>query len=353
MQCSRRRAVRRAFLRCLLVVLSVSACITGDAFAQTDAYERWENGISEAWWFSDTAAKDEIAAMQARWASIAEEMRGGAADAWAGDYFVGGETHGSYLRLSTRGGFVLLKVNKCAAQVEDFSYGKVSISPARVQLIPERAMRPHDPNAHAHGRQHTDLDFVPVTFRGDRLLVGESEMTDFGDYVAGLGKFNEHAFIYYVLSTSFFYQMREGETEPSATEAPPASAVPVMPPGYERFLKQPIEGQIVSVGKRSVRRDYSYKSPAGVGEWHASASVTHVNVNVGTMHGAKRGLQLRVLDSDEVVRLTRVGKTSSAGIVIRSLDENRRETYYDHDAQQEKVYPPVAPGWKLSTSPFD
>lgn len=350
MQCSWGYMARRVCLRQLLIAVLINACAVAAA-AQTDPYTRWENGISEAWWFAETMPREEVAAMQTRWTLIAAENEAAPSDSWAGDYFVGGETHGSYLRLSSRGGYVLLKVNKCAAQVEDFSYGKASLSPARVQLTPERPMRPHDPNAHAHGSRHMDHNFVPVTFRGERLLVGENEMSNFGDYVAGLGKFNEHVFIYYVFSTSFFSRMGK-QGEQAATEAETA-ATPVLPPGYEHFLKQPITGRILSVGARAVRRNYTYESPSGSSEWHEIASVTSVTVNVGTAHGAKKGLQLNVLNTDEVVRLTRVGKTSSAGIIIRSLDDNRRETYYDNETEQERVYPPVAAGWELTTSPFN
>ncbi|HEY1403800.1 MAG TPA: hypothetical protein VGB05_06720, partial [Pyrinomonadaceae bacterium] len=150
-------------------------------------------------------------------------------------------------------------------------------------------------------------------------------------------------------SSSFFYRIREDEQLPEATNAPPT---PGVPPGYEHFLKRPITGRIVSVGKRTVQREYGYESPGGQGEWHAVASVTRVKVNIGAAQGAKTGLQLNVLNSDEVVKLTRVAKTSSEGIIIRSLDEKRRETYYDNDAERELVYPPVAAGWELTTSPF-
>lgn len=348
MRHTRNPPTRRALLRRLMILLCACACLAATAGAQTEPYERWENGISEAWWFSETASKEEIKSMQSRWQLMAEENRD-AASAWAGDYFVGGETHGSYLRLAPRGGFVLLKVNKCAAQVEDFSYGKASISATQIQLIPERMLRPHDPNAHSHGSQHADQDFVPVTFRGDRLLIAKREMPDFGDYIAGLGRFNEHSFIYAFDFSPFFFRMREGER---AADAADTADAPVVPPGYERFLKRPITGRIVSVGGRTVRSGYEYKFPSGGSEWYDLASVTRVTVNVGTTHGAEAGLQLKVVDSDETVKLTRVGKTSSTGIIIRSLDESRRETYYDHDAGREVVYPPVAAGRELTTTPF-
>ncbi len=339
----------RRVMRRLMMLMCVYTCSVAAAGAQTDPYERWENGISEAWWFSETASRDEVAAVKTRWQLLGEEMSGATAGAWAGDYSVGGDTHGSYLRLAPRGGFVLMKINKCAAHVEDFSYGKASVTATRIQLIPERPFRPPDPKEHAHGRQHADHDFVPVTFRGDRLLIAESEMPDFGDYLAGLGKFNEHAFIYGADFSPFFHQMREGERATGAADTPVAV---VVPPGYERFLKRPITGRIVSVGERRVRSDYEYDFPSGGSEWYDVAAVTRVMVNVGTTHGAKVGLQLKVVDSDETVKLTRVGKTSSTGIIIRVLDENRRETYYDHDAEREQTYPPVAAGWELTTTPF-
>lgn len=318
---------------------------------QDDQYTRWQNGVSEAWYFNtERHAKADIDAMQARWKTLGEELdaaRGG----WAGDYFVGGETHGSYLRWSPRGGFVLLKVNKCAAEVENFSYGTAEATTTLVRLNVERAMLPAGQYEHAHAPAAERL--LPVTLHGARLLVSEDAMPDFGDYVAGLGEFNRHHFVHYVFSYAFFQKMSDGEPDDAASEAKPDDTAVIVPPGYEHFLKRPLEGEITSVGRRAVRRDYEYKNAEGeVVLYSALASITPVSVNVGTEHGAKPEMILRSRDTGEEVRLTRVGKHSSSGVLVRSLDEQRKETYYDHDAERQRVYPRVAVGWRLTTSPF-
>jgi hypothetical protein len=312
--------------------------------AQDGELRRWENGVSEAWWISEElASNDEAAAVQAKWKLIKEENKRAAISEWAGDYFIGSETHGSYFRWSAQNGFVLVHVNKCAAQVMGFSYGQVSASPAFVRLIPERTFRQE--TSHQHGGQQTENNFIPVKFRGDRLLVPESEMADFGDYTVGLGKFNESAFIYYFFTSHFFYK-EGGEEIKEATD------VAIVPAGYERFLKQPIKGKITGVGKRIVRRDYTYESPTGQTETYTFASITPIVVDIGASDGAKRGLILKAVNTSEEVKITNVGETSSTAILIRSLDERGRETYFDHDSEREKVYPRIAVGWKLTTSPF-
>jgi hypothetical protein len=57
-------------------------------------------------------------------------------------------------------------------------------------------------------------------------------------------------------------------------------------------------------------------------------------------------LRVKVPDEGERVRLTRVGKTLSTGILIRDIGE----TYFDSEKQIPHSKPEV--GWKLTTTPF-
>ncbi len=349
------RARPFASLVCFLLLSSVHLAPTlGARPSQDEPYIRWENGVSEAWGFNtERHARAEIEAMQARWKLLGDEIAASAGERWAGDYFIGSETHGSYLRWSPRGGFVLLKVNKCAAEVENFSYGTVDATPTLIKLTTERAMLPEGHHEHSHAPAAERL--LPVTLRGARLLVEADAMREFGDYVAGLGRVHHPQFLHYDVSYAFFHKLDDGDLDAAApaSEARSRDADIIVPPGYEHFLKQPLEGEITAVGRRVVRRDYEYKNADGTGtSYNGLASITPVTVSVGSTHGAKPEMILRSRETGEEVRLTRAGKFSSSGVLVRSLDERGKETFYDHDAEGMRVYPRVAVGWKLTTSPF-
>jgi hypothetical protein len=331
----------------LMLLLSLLLCISVGAQtppAFLDEHGRWENGVSERWWFPDSIPQEEIRKLIAQWDKIARENLSSQGNEWAGDYFIGDETHGEYLRWSPESGFVIVKVNKCAAQVEGFSYGKVASLPPVNRFIPDKVIS--SGHGHGHGQlSQTTINFVPVRFRNERLLIPETEMSEFGDYVAGRGTFNESHFIYYFASAPFFYHL--GKTEAVAT-----NGAPIVPPGYEKFLKKPIEAVIVKVNKRTVRPQFSYESPSGrTGvTYYEPVSITSVTVNVGKAAGVKPGMILRMTNTGEDMRIIRTGLSASTGIIIRSLDKSGRETFYADEV--ERVYPRVKAGWNLTTSPF-
>src|SRR5689334_621776 len=86
-----------------------------EARAQLDEDGRWVNGVTESWWLGDGIAETDAAAAAARWKEIGDELARDGAEGSAGDYFVGGETAGTYMRWSPRAGFVIAAVNKCEA----------------------------------------------------------------------------------------------------------------------------------------------------------------------------------------------------------------------------------------------
>lgn len=333
--------------RFLLSLLTSFAFMTACAVitpAQFREDGRWENGVSEPWWFADSMPKEEIKKVIAQWENIAKENQSSPGNEWAGDYFIGNETHGEYLRWSPESGFVIMRVNKCAAQVEGFSYGKVTSLPPINQFIPDGVVSSGHTHGHGKSAQST-INFVPVRFRNARLLIPETEMPSFGDYVAGLGTFNESQFIYYFESAAFFYQL--GKEAVSTT-----NGVAVVPPGYEKFLKKPIEAVIVKVNKRTVRPQFSYESPSGrtAVTYYEPVSVTSVTINAGTADGVKRGMILKAIKTGEELRITRTSLSVSSGIIIRSVDKSGRDIFYDNET--ERVHPGVKAGWNLTTSPF-
>jgi len=317
----------------------------------TDERGRWQNGVTEAWWHDPEQFSEEaMAAARARWRQIGEENLAARSHAWAGDYFVGGDTHGTYMRWSPRAGFVIVSVNKCAATVMGVAHGDVAPAPTFVEFRPVFRRRfSHGAHGGTHGGDAAleAMKYLPVRWRGERLMIDEKDIGGFADYVAGLGDYN--GLLAFPLDVNHFMHSL-GPDEPRAAPRP------LVPPGYEQFLKRPVEAVITSVGRRELATDYSCEFSSDIMSFrdhHESASLTFVTVSAGSEHGLKPGVFLRVSNPDkgENVRLTQVGKLSSTGVIVRDIDERGRETFYDHDAERESVYPKVRAGWKLTTAP--
>jgi hypothetical protein len=348
------RFKRGTWCAVVVVVTAMLACAP-EASAQLDQWGFWENGVTEHWWLSseDFKAEDATTAV-ARWEQI-----GAAKDAraWAGDYFRGGETHGTYLRWSPSAGFVIAHVDKCAARVMGLVYGRVEATPELVQFFPELDKQSAGAHGghHGGGTQHAAapravLRFVPVEWRGARLLIAEGEMGDFGDYVAGLGEYNGYDAFFILEYNPFFSRSVEGAEEKKEEDG--GGAPPVVPPGYERFIKKPIEARITSVGRRDLKTDYTIEGEH-TSQTFTRASVTHVTINAGTEQGVKERIVFRVARPAEgdTVFILRAGPRTSTAIVVRDVDERGAETFYDSEI--EKRHSKVARGWRLTTSLYD
>ncbi len=350
------KPVARQALACLfaLLFIAVSAQV---AQVQFDQYDRWENGVTEPWSVGDFT-KEEISVVQSLWKAIEAENQKQSMHEWAGDYFVGSDTHGTYLRWSPQVGFVIANVDKCQARLMGLTYGKVTASPTLIRFFPAFHKTASMSHGHSQKPALAEVRFVPVKWRNQYHFIAEDELADFGDYVAGLGKYNDWAGLYIEI-TEFFTGLESGQANANALvldsngDGKLSADSPRMPPGYEHYLKKPIRARITAVGNRRLKRDYTFEGLSR-SVTHTFASVTYVRVNAGTAHGVKSGLMLRVVDSKagDEVRIIRAGKLSSTGVVVRDINENSRETFYDSESERQMPYPQVAAGWELTTNPF-
>lgn len=352
--------LKRRTWRGVVVVAAVLVCALAgapgararqlsEARAQLDADGRWVNGVTESWWMDEGITSADAGVAAARWKEIGDD--GARAAGWAGDYFRGGETHGTYMRWSPRGGFVIARVDKCRAAVMGLVSGRVEATPTLVQFFPELDKQSAGGHGHHGATQHAAkprdvLRFVPVEWRGRRLLIAEEEMEDFGDYVAGLGRHNEYSGLFFLEYDIFFRRSGEGAGD--------GGAPPVVPPDYRRFIKKPIEARVTSVGRRVLKRDYTIEGKH-TSQAFARASVTPVTINAGTEHGVKEGMVFRVArpaEGDTVIVL-RAGRRTSTAAVVRDAGERGAETFYDNEQSRERRHSRVARGWRLTTSLYD
>jgi hypothetical protein len=344
----------RLLLRALVVLLCLSACAPL-SLAQTGVPDRWENGITESWWFDEQkTSKEDVAAARSLWRAI-EAENSETPNEWAGDYFIGNDTHGSYMRWSRQNGFVLAHVDKCQAMLMGISYGKVNSTPTLIRFLSNQpAGQASHPHAH---RQKMTMNFVPVVWRGVHRLIPANEMSDFGDYVAGLGKYNEwlRDGFFYIEAVEFFSKHEAiARTDSSISKTEEQDVVediqPIVPPGYERYLKKPIEARITSVGagNRKVSRE---------NEWWDDF-VIPVTINAGSAEGLKPKMVLRLIGAKgfggfgEAVEVKHVGLHSSKGIIIRTIRKSPCVKFAETDDCQDTEYEAVSVGWQVSTSPF-
>lgn len=318
------RVQRTTWIVCSIVVLAMTAMAQSTYRFEVDG--RWTNGVSEPWMFEETHPRDEVMAMQRRWADLESNLRTSSDHRWAGDFFEGSDTHGDYLRWSSKGGFVWLKVDKCRATVMSFSYGKVLASPASIQLIPEKTI---SGNKHHKHTNFSSVKFLPVSWSKDLLLVPQRDIASFGDYVAGLGRYNE--WINFFEGIEFFSRTVEDDF--------PVSKEPIVPSGYERFIKSPLEATIVSVGKTHTRRS---ENP-----WWDD-QITPVTIKLNRI-GARPNLKFRMEDSDEIIALSSVTGRTAIGRIVRSVRKQPCVKYSDDDDCSEPEYSQIRIGTKAST----
>lgn len=342
-----------ALLACALACATAArAQALPEARAQLDEDRRWVNGVTESWWLADGFTDADASAAAARWKAIGDELAGAKGAAWTGDYFRGGETHGTYLRWSPRAGFVIAHVNKCAATVMGLVHGRVEATPGLVRFFPELDKHAagghggHDA-ARSHAGPRDVLNFVPVEWRGGRVLVAEEEMADFGDYVAGLGRYNQWVSFIFLDYSPFFFHMGKDEAGGSPS--------PAVPPAYRRFLKKPVEARVTSVGRRILRRDYHVKGE-NTSMSFERASLTYVTIDAGSERGVKPGMILRVVrdgEEEDSLLVVRAGRRASTAALVREVDERGAETFYSHAESREKRRSKVTAGWRLTTSIHD
>jgi len=335
-----------ARIACLILTAVVGGgSLSIDAQGQTssadlDSDGRWVNAISEPWWFSESLPQDGIAAVQRQWTAIGNENRVSGNSLWSGDYFVGGETHGSYLRWSRQNGFVLFHVDKCAARVMGFSYGKVISSPTLIELLAERTA------SESPKHQHSTLRFLPVIWRNDKYLVPENAIEAFANYVAGLGEYNDPIFTLIEFAPFFSRSDRESAEVGLVVggKTPSGFVEPIVPPGYERFIKRPVDAKIIAKGKSYIRHNAR-------NEWWDDL-VVPVTINAGSAQGLKTNMSLRVLGREGfVVKTTKVRLHSASGVIEQPVRKRPCVKIDPTDDCKDPEYQPVKRGSKVTTNP--
>jgi hypothetical protein len=267
------------------------------------------------------------------WESIGEDLKT-ERNELAGTYVKSGYSAGYFFRWSVNKGYVLIPYFD-QSLITDFSFGKVTfVDSSEVVFTPERELR----GGRSMGtmpRKWTALGryFVPVEM-----------LKDFGDYMAGLGEYNE-------------FNGRCCEFAPNflahKIDKPEAESEYPVPPKYARFIRQPIKAAVTFVGKKKTVKDWGFQGQL-YGEWMERAVLIPVRISAGRTHGVKPNMLFRLVgepDFYQYLQIMKVQRQTATGYVVRDISSGGTETYQDFETEQKKPLPPIKVGMQVTTSP--
>lgn len=251
--------------------------------------------------FSENAENE----AQRRLKAIEEEIAEPGTPAWAGAYYQGdGLGVGIFLTLAPKAGFVF-EWHGCVG-VYDRNFGPVTLHDHEIRL------EPTFPNERM-GFQGIVEQLIPVTWGERNYLIPSNDVIGFCNEV-NLGA--EPRADKYGL-----YLLRRGDEE-KYVQGPPA-----LPQKYlEYLLREPIEGEIVEVGKSASRRN--------VCDWDVTD--VEVTLNVGSKAGLRKGMQLVVVKPDDLVQW----------VIVSAVAQDQCHGIMTQVVESESA-PQV--GWRLST----
>ena len=270
----------------------------------------------------------EVRVLLERWDRIGSEAQA-VTTGFAGTYLKSGY-RGWLLRWAPGVGFVYVYHYE-GLSIIDFSYGKVEVTPSEIRFIPERDMR----ESFRGTELRTPTTWVAAQAAQSKFMIPKDEVKSFGQYIAGLHDYNDFNGPCCEFDPFF--------VAPVSTEARSVSTI-VVPNGYQRFMRRPITGRIVSVGKPRMVKSYGLKGKL-YSHSFAESSLTTIAIDVGRIHGLRKNMLLRLVGDQfslpgQYIRVTSVGKRTASAVLIRPVDN------------QQTSFPPIRPGMRVTTSPI-
>ena len=282
----------------------------------------------------------EVRGLLDRWERIGSELQRNS-NSFAGTYRKDGY-RGWILRWAPGAGFVYFYHSEGLSLI-DFSYGDVEVTPNEIRFIPEREMRV----TFRETTLRTPLVWVPAQTQQLRYMIPKNEIKDFGQYVAGLSDYNDFNGPCCEFDPFF--------AEPVSTvDLARSNSVIYIPDEYQQFIKRPITGYVNFVGKRRIVKHYGLAGKfyeASLGE----CSLRPIAINVGSFHGIRKNMLLRVMGDQfdlpgQFIKVTSVHRRTAVALLIRAVDDSRNETYLQSDKRIS--FPLIRPGMRVTTSPI-
>jgi hypothetical protein len=279
-------------------------------------------------------SKDDLTEAQNRLEKINAELEKDQSE-WFGRYspVTDAEVSHEELILSRQNGFLQFYVYTCMPELRYLNFGEIVDEPGAVWLKSASSLN-------SRRKLLNPAKYVKVIWGKRHFLILENDLQMFLIKAAGLEIVDEENRDEDKPITWLTVYEKHGESEKSI------KGLPIVPFEYAHLLRHPIEAKIIAVGKRTVEviKDEFSDEPRNL-------SNVIIKLNVGSQNGVEKGMNFRILKTGELIEITKVNRQTSVGIVAREIDENGRESYYDHETKSDKIYSKIIVGWKLTTAP--
>ena len=320
-----------SFFAAIAFVAAASVALKAQSQDAGAAPPSWDNGIGHSSWAIGLESNDRKKLLDL-WDSIGEDLKTDGNDL-AGTYVKGGDS-GYFFRWSIAKGFVVIPYFD-QNLITDYGYGKVTfVDDSEVVFTPDKDLE-GGRGLDKMPRKWTAIlgHFVPVE------LLGE-----FGMFRAGLGVYNEFNGNCCDFAPGFLAARIDRPDRPFPTGVPAK---------YEKFIKQPITGTITFVGKARTVRNWGYQGELH-GQWMDKTMLTPVSISVGSLHGVKKNMLLRLEGDPQFERYLQVmgvGRAKARGFVVQELSTGvRKGFYHDYSDDQDKPLPRIRVGLKITSS---
>jgi hypothetical protein len=283
----------------------------------------------------------EVRELLERWDRIGNETQG-LTNSSAGMYVKSGY-NGWLLRWAPQAGFVYVYHSE-GLSIIDFSYGKVEVTSSEIRFIPERDMR----ETFRNRKLSTPLIWVAAKSPPLKFMIPQEEIKNFGEFIAGLRDYNDFNGPCCEFDPFFVSKVSTDELAQGVS----------IPDEYQRFMRRPITGRIVSIGKRRIVRGY-WMHRNLFGNLFPESSLTPIAIDIGRIHGLRKNMLLRFAGEqfnlrEQYIQITSVRRQTAVAVVIRSIDKHNHENYLDNPIESDKriSYPPIRAGMRVTTSPI-
>lgn len=322
----------------LIAILLLAFCVgaNGQESPKTDdSWMLWKNGLGSRW-FMYHLEKPEAEFLKSKWDEIGKSDDG---SKFEGDYIVPDYMSGYFLRWSKEKGYVFVRFFDVEHPCH-FTFGDVKVTDATVQFIQKGSKNQSVCPSSDDGAPAEEWVFAV----DGRFLIPRSELGDFADYYGGFGRYNGNNRQH---DNVIPYAIRPG---PAFQETPTF----VLPKRFSNFIKPPLTGTIVNVGRTHKRKSKIFSFA------YDYETVTPVTIDVGRDHGLRRKQEFVLLTKDddyssETLIVESVGKSRSRGVVVRKVDEKGKEGFSVWNEAttkfETKQFTKLTPGIRITTSP--